>query len=329
MAPHTLYLWGTTGSPLFPFYNAFFRSPFFPPFNAADRRFGARTLLEAVAWPVVSFLHPNRLSEMETTSGRIALGYLGALLVPALRPRDRRLLGLAVIVVVGSILWSFFAGNHRYGLFVEMCGGLVVALLTARGVAAAWEKGPALRFVAALVVVALAAQSLLVLKIIRAGDWGEHPTAFHNPRSAWKDFLRAGSDRDLTRELPPDLRALLPTIAGWVDCAPKTSGVMALLAPRLPMIGLHLEPVFEMPANRGRFDEALRALEGRPVASLAFDDESLENERKELVRRGFTIRKENRFEVPFFSGITRLDLILLELSAPSPGAPLRAFARGQ
>jgi hypothetical protein len=317
MAPHTLLLWWTTGSPVFPHYNALFRSTLFPPFNIGDDRFGPTSRLQAVVWPVVSVFHPERLSELGITSGRLALGFLGAVAALLVRPRNRLLPGLATIVILGSILWSFGTGNHRYGLFAELAGGLVLVLLAARGIDAASGGGRALRLLAWFPVALLGAQSLVVLRHVARSDWSGRPTAFHDPRAALKDLRRLGSDRDLRSELPAELRNALPSFAGWVDVAPKTNGLMALLAPRLPMIGLSLGTFFELPANQARFDEALRALRGRPLASLAFG-EDLEYTKKGLARRGFVIRRESRYELPFFSSFTRLDIVVLELEAPPP-----------
>jgi hypothetical protein len=219
-------------------------------------------------------------------------------------------------VILGSILWSFGSGNHRYGLFAELAGGLVLVLLAARGIAAASGGGRALRLLVWFPVALLGAQSVLVLRDVARSDWSGRPTAFYEPRTAWKEFRRLGSDRDLKRELPAELRNALPSFAGWVDAAPKTNGLMALLAPRLPTIGLSA-PYFETPANLARFDEALRALKGRTLVGLTYE-EDLELTRKELTRNGFLIRRESRYEVPFFSNFTRLDIVVLELEAPPP-----------
>ncbi|HEX5856199.1 MAG TPA: hypothetical protein VFZ57_11320, partial [Thermoanaerobaculia bacterium] len=317
MAPHTLLLWWTTGSPVFPHYNALFRSTLFPPFNLADGRFGPTSRLQAVFWPVVSVFQPARLSEIGLTSGRLALGFLGSVAALLIRPRDRRLPGLAVIVILGGILWSFGAGNHRYGLFAELAGGLVLVLLAARGIAAASGGGRALRLLAWLPVALLGAQSIVVLRHVARSDWSGRPTALHEPREAWTELRRLGSDRDLRRDLPAELRNALPSFAGWVDAAPKTNGLMALLAPRLPMIGLGSDLFFELPANQARFEEALHALSGRPLACLAYV-EDVEHARQELARRGFVIRRESRYKLPFFSSYVRLDIVALELEAPPP-----------
>ena len=317
VAPHMLYLWWTTGSPLFPHYNSIFRSPYFPAIDIRDGRFGPQSTLGAVTWPVVSAFHPERLSELGRTSGRLALAYLGAILVLFMRPKNRRLQGFAIILVAGSILWSFGAGISRYGIFAELCGGLVLILLAAHGVEAASRKGKVLCLIALAVPVALyGAQSLLVYKCL-IGDWGGRATALHEPRYAWKEIQRAGRDRDLVRELPPEIKELLPTLAGWIDVTYKTTGIMALLAPRLPQVGLRLEPVFEVPANKARWDAAMRLFGKRPLAALVWG-EDIEDARKDLARRGFVIQRELRFELPFWGKWMRLGLVAIIVNAPEP-----------
>lgn len=83
------------------------------------------------------------------------------------------------------------------------------------------------------------------------------------------------------------------------------------------MIGLRLDPVFEVPANMVRFSEALRSLARRRLVSLVFE-EDLESARVELTRRGFFIRGAYPFELPFFSDYMRLRLVALDLRAPHP-----------
>ncbi len=317
LAPHTLFLWWTTGSPVFPHYNAFFKSPLFPLFNVGDGRFGPTSRLQAVVWPVVSVLHPERLGELARTSGRLALGFLGAVAALLVRPHDRRLRGLAAIVIVGSILWSFGSGIHRYGLFAELVGGLVLVLLSARGIAVASGKGLAPRILAWVPVAVLGIQSVVVLMLLAPSDWSGRPTAFHDPRAAWRELRRVGFDRDLKRELPPGLRDALPRFSGWVDVGPMMNGLTALLAPRLPTIGLSVAPYFETPAGQARYDAALRALKGRTLACLTYEAD-LERARKELTRSGFSIRRESRYDVPFFSSATILDIVALEVESPPP-----------
>ncbi len=320
MASHTLLLWWTTGNPVFPYFNALFRSPLFPPFNTGDDRFGPTSRLQAFVWPVVSVLHPERLSELGVTSGRLALGFLGAVATLLIRPRDqrdRRLIGLAVIVILGSVLWSFGSGNHRYGLFAELSGGLVLVLLAARGIAAASEGSPALRLVAWFPVALLGAQSCVALTYVSRSDWRGRPTVFHEPRAAWQELRRVGFDRDLKNDAPADFRNALSTFVGWVDASPRTNGLMALLAPRLPVIGLNVDTYFELPANQVRFYEALQATRGRSIASLSLGKD-LELTKKRLERRGFAVRRESRYELPFFSSSTRFDVVVLELEAPPP-----------
>jgi hypothetical protein len=321
-APHMLYLSWTTGSPLFPHYNTIFRSPYFPAINIRDGRWGAQSNLGAVTWPVVSAFYPERLGELGRTSGRLAIACLGAILALFVRPIDRRLRDLAIILIAGSILWSFGTGISRYAVFGELCGGLVLILLAAYGVDAASRTGKNVLCLAAVSVpiALLGAQSILVYNCL-IGDWGGRATALHEPRWALKEIRRAGRDRDLVRELPPEIKELLPTLAGWVDVTYKTSGFAALLNPRLPQVGLRLEPVFEVPANQARWHAAMRSFGKRPLAALVWA-EDIEDARKDLDRRGFVIQRELPFELPLWGEWTRLDMVAIVVNAPEPlGTP--------
>ena len=83
------------------------------------------------------------------------------------------------------------------------------------------------------------------------------------------------------------------------------------------MIGLTVDALLDQPANQKQLEEALRALRARPLVCLALK-EDLEFAKKELAQRGFVIRRESRYELPFFSSFTRFDIVALELEAPPP-----------
>ena len=130
--------------------------------------------------------------------------------------RNRRLKGFAIILLAGSILWSFGTGISRYGLFGELLGGLVLILLAAHGVEAASRKGSALCLAAVAVPLALyGAQSLLVLKCLKVGDWSGR--ADRSPRAE----VRLGGDP--ARRRRPGPRA--PASAGDPGPPPHARGM--------------------------------------------------------------------------------------------------------
>ncbi|MBK8597139.1 MAG: hypothetical protein IPN83_16405 [Holophagales bacterium] len=131
VAPHVLLLLGTTGNPVFPYFNELFKSPLFPEFNIKDLRWGPTSPLQALVWPALSALRPERLSEFGVTSGRLALGWLAALATLVAFRKDPFLRSISAIALLGGVLWSLGTGYHRYGLFAELLGGLVLALLVA------------------------------------------------------------------------------------------------------------------------------------------------------------------------------------------------------
>lgn len=320
MSAHTLYLWWTTRSPVFPHYNALFRSPLYLPIDINDERFGPATRFAALWWPLTSALHPERLSELARTSGRLALGFVGSIVALVVAARDRRLRSLAVLVLVGGFLWSVSTGNHRYGLFLEIAGGLVLVLLSVRVIEAASAGPRVVRLLAWAPVLLLCAQAALAIECVWRGDWGGHATAIESSRVAVGELPRLGRDRNLRRELPEDVRHDLASAAGWVDVARKTNGLMALLAPSLPMMQFRMG-LLEVPANVARFDEALRAVKGRTLASLAEAPDAVEA-RATLGREGFRIVRERPFSLGLFSGV-RFDYVAFLLEAPAPLAQTR------
>ncbi|HYN41024.1 MAG TPA: hypothetical protein VE129_04540, partial [Thermoanaerobaculia bacterium] len=129
VAPHALLLLAKTGSPVFPYFNELFASPFFPLHDIKDLRWGPSSALEALGWPLLSALRPERLSEFAVTTGRLALGWLVALAALVAFRKDAQLRAISAIVVIGGLLWSLGTGYHRYGLFLELLAGLLIALV--------------------------------------------------------------------------------------------------------------------------------------------------------------------------------------------------------
>jgi hypothetical protein len=315
LVPHTLLLWWTTGSPVFPHYNALFQSPLFPPFNVRDGRFGPETAWEALAWPVLSAFHPARLSELGWASGRMAMGFLASVGALLFLFRGRRLPGLAAVVVGGGFLWGLGTGYCRYGIFLEVLGGAVFVILAVE----ALSRVPK-RYAVPIATVgglALAMHGGWILWNVDQGDWSGRPTAFHDPREAIRELTRLGNDRKLAEGIPPDIRPLFERVEGWVDVAPKTNGIMALLAPDLPVLDFILAPLLEAPANRLRYNEALEVLAGKQLASLAASRDAAAA-RAQLKELRFRIRTETAFSLPFFSPSNDLHLVAFFVEAPPP-----------
>ncbi|MDX9732481.1 MAG: hypothetical protein RBU36_00015 [Thermoanaerobaculia bacterium] len=325
VAPHALVLTLRHGSPVFPHFNTRFASPDFPRVDIKDSRWGPGSGGAALAWTAMSAFRPERLSEYRLTTGRLALGWVVALGALLFLRRDRHLLAIAFVAVVGGVLWSFGTGYYRYGLFGELAGSLVVVLVAARladslgppsGTGARPRWTPARTAAAALAVV-LVAQTGRAFFLALRSDWSGRPTAFHALRTSAREMRHFLVDRDLASFLPTEWRATLAADPVWVDATPKVNGIMTFLSPRSPMIGLQTEDLLSVPPNLVRLDDALRASAGRPAFSLAFAEDAARAEER-LFRLGFPVLGKTPVSFPFFSEERRLDLVLFSVALPPP-----------
>lgn len=329
VAPHALVLTLRHGNPVFPHFNALFRSPDFPPLDIKDLRWGPVSARDALAWPVTSALRPERLSEFMLTTGRLAAGWLVSLAALFFFRRDGLVRAVAFVAVVGGALWSFGTGYYRYGLFGELAGSLAVVLVAARlagsfgaapaiGAGRAWPWTRTLaRAAAAVLAVVLAAQTGRAFFLALRSDWSGRPTVLHALRDSSRELRHVFADHDLASFLPPEWKATLATEPVWVDATPKVNGIMTFLSPRSPMIGLQTEDLLAVQPNLVRLDEALRACAGRPAFSLAFAEDAARAEER-LFRLGFPVLGKTPLSFPFFSEERRIDLVLFSVALPPP-----------
>ena len=326
VAPHALLVLATTGSPVFPYFNAFFRSPFFPVWNIKDVRFGPESTAQALVWPLLSAFRPERFSEFAFTTGRFALGWCAALVVLARPPREGLARAAAAIVVLGGLLWSLGTGNHRYGLFLELLGGLLLVLLAARlaglGTPGGTDPAPSAvgrleRGAAAALLIVAAAQSAGAVARTVLSDWSGRPTVFSPAAKPAREALLFLRDRRLPSFLSPGQREAIPPDPVWVDVVPRVNGFMALLDRDAPMIGLQVRDFLAAPANLELLDRALAASRGRRALSLAFAEDAAAAEAA-LTRLGFPVRRRSPLPLAFFSRVRRIDLVLFEVDLPPP-----------
>jgi hypothetical protein len=325
--PFSVYLYRLTGSAVFPVFNSFFKSPFWPEHGGWDTRWGPVGAWEKIAWPVLIFFEPGRHSELAVYSGRISLGFLSAACGLLLVRREARLRMLCLLCLSCSLLWSIAGlGYSRYGLFLELLSGVVViafASVLARGAERprALSRLPALSWrtaVAALVSAALVAQTALAVSYVGTHEWSMRPTVFNNPRAYLtesKQFLR---DRSLASYLTPEQATLFGGVGVWVESCMKTSGIEVLLNGRAPVIGVRHEEYFSTRAGREKYVESVRALADRRMFSLCFPEEA-QAARALLERRGLQAGSARAVTVPFFSETAPTTLALLEVS-PRPGS---------
>ncbi len=164
-------------SPLFPFYNEIFNSPFAPPQNFADARFLPRSAYQALFYPFYWVADQSLVTEPVFRDARFAAGFL-ALAALALHRvlelvgcdspdrsiRSRRLLAVAVFWVVSYTVWLRIFSIYRYVVALEVLTAVLIIGVAAR-LAPRWTRHLALTLP---VCVALSMSN-------RLPDWGRTP----------------------------------------------------------------------------------------------------------------------------------------------------------
>ena len=198
---YAIYSFLETGSPLYPFYNAIFQSPYFPVLNVLDseNRWGPVSWAERLCWPWHLALYPGyRLCELVEPLAAAHLGGLLAAVCFLLRGlwsrswREGHALewGLGLVFLGSAYCWTFLSGYARYFLFGMILGNIVFVrgLFLLRG--CGWR-----RLTAVLLVPLLLAPVLAFYETGLGHEWSWRERRFHSGyRQELGRFLR---DRQL------------------------------------------------------------------------------------------------------------------------------------
>jgi hypothetical protein len=131
-------LWAEFGNPVFPFYNAVFRSPEAPVASIADMRFMPHGLLDAAAYPFYWLVGDHRSSEWAFRDPRFAALIVLMMIALALglwrkdavlRPRDKQFL---LLFWISYALWLRLFSIHRYAVVLELLTAPLIVLLACR-----------------------------------------------------------------------------------------------------------------------------------------------------------------------------------------------------
>ncbi|MGH9967889.1 MAG: hypothetical protein ACREBG_08690 [Pyrinomonadaceae bacterium] len=324
LIPHVFYIYRETGSPVFPLYNKFIVSPFWPEMNIYEGRWGPENVWQTIVWPVTMFFKPERLAELPVYSGRLTVGFIAALLCLLLPQIHRRIRLLAFALLSGALLWSATVGYIRYALFLELLSGVLLvylaSLLAARTQRA--SRSPRLALLAVLISV-MVAQLVVASRYAYKYEWSMRPTFFKLPKQYLKETRFVFRDRHLADFLATDEKALVSEVDVWVVSNIKTNGIQVLLRNDVPMLSVNNLPYFDMPQSRKRFAEALNAVRGRRMFSLSLV-ENLSESVDMIKNRGLRAGRVTPVTVNFFSKYTRFYMALIEVDpAPKPPPPKR------
>jgi len=213
-------LWSKFKSPLFPFYNAIFRSPLYDRHNFIDDRTLPKTLTSALKLP------------FETSDGRFGV-LLGVLLLSALvfagktmwshrgarnvslvsdemaQPETRATVFVTIFFVVGLVVWEAQFSIARYVIPLELLAPLVVVGLLRAFIT---RRGP---FILAMVALGSAVAVLLLPVRVERTQWFDtyfniEAPRFENPE---KVLVILADDAPMSYVIPffqPEVRFVCP-----------------------------------------------------------------------------------------------------------------------
>ena len=175
------YLWSVWGSPLFPLYNAIFKSEFFDFENFRDMRWRFSSFQEFLMYIVQSAWGTVKTSEVEFADARylflIMLLPAAILSRPAVR-LNKQLIAFILFMASAFVLWALMFAYQRYLIPFELLLGLLIWVLVVRIVESDWLRKT--------LMIGL---SLCMVLLIKVPDWGHAPMAMggKNPFSIEMD----------------------------------------------------------------------------------------------------------------------------------------------
>jgi hypothetical protein len=333
LLPFSVWVYKLTGSPVFPLYNKIFRSPMYPPFNGWDDRWGGYGLFEVVTWPVLMFLQPVRTAELPVYTGRVTVGFIVAILCLFVARRlvsDMRV--VAMILLVSTLLWSITMGYIRYGLYLEVLAGVLLAgvaaeLFSTGSGSVTWLKKSRFSLALAILLI-LTAQTVMAFVYLQRYEWSLRPTVFKEPVHYQIEAKHILSDRTIKPLLGERERKLFGDVDVWIVSGVKTVGLMPFLNSDAKVIGVRAAGLFLAPANRAAFETAIRNVEGKRLRSIALGVDYMEA-LYALRGVGLTVGDAETVVIPLFSSDDPMSAYFFEVNRDvSREAPTRTEVKG-
>ena len=311
--PYLLFPYLQTGNPVFPIFNHWFGSPYFAKLNWSDTRWGPKTLIDFITWPV-KLLTNNKASEQLVYYGRLSWGYLLALftwciaLVQIWRshsPRTKIVFFFSSAFIFLTWLWQAMAiGYIRYALILEVLA--VVLLFIVYQFYNQEPLSPMARSISRkknrllLLFLPLALQVSMSLSGIAIDGLGWSKTyslaslvKFKNTRRGYyQDIRRIGRDH------VAKTAALLPAIDCWISFN-ETSFLQTMLAHKVPNIRpVRIKEIkWATPQTKELYRTRIEALRGREVY-VATSSSKLPFVYEKLHQSGFIPVKRQVFASP-------------------------------
>lgn len=314
LIPFSLFMYRETGSPVFPFYNKIFQSPYWPLMNWKDVRWGPKSLWEGLIWPVLIWFKPERTSELPVYSGRLSLIFLAVIVCLLLRPQAK-IRTVCVIILISLGLWTISTGYVRYATYVEFLGGVVV-LTTACQLTR--FKGALRQALIVLPWLILSIQALVACHYVYRLEWGMRPTVFHSPDAFVSESRNILRDHSFLKFVPERERRLIDNVDVWIESNVETNGLETLLKRDAPIILVCFPYYFETPGSLDKFSQTLNAAANKRMYSLAYA-KHLSPSLDMLAFRGLEMGKFTAVSIPFYSANNRFEMVLFEIKPPGKG----------
>ncbi|MCQ2570744.1 MAG: hypothetical protein MJ154_00635 [Candidatus Saccharibacteria bacterium] len=126
IAPYAIDNFIQTGSPLYPYYNKIFQSPYFADENFQDERFNIPKILSFFVWPIyTSVFNPKYGDNSGIIDATWAIGYIAILVILRInigrKDKNKNAHFLIYISLICTIVWVFgLAGYMRYAMVIPI-----------------------------------------------------------------------------------------------------------------------------------------------------------------------------------------------------------------
>lgn len=250
-------LWGVknyqlSGNPVFPYFNGIFKSKYYPAEASFEmERYGGNTLGEKLLYFYYSFLNPKMLGPVHDLWNDYKLNfYFLAAVFSLIAFKKHRFLSFTFLSAY--FLWSWEFGYLRYGLTLEVLGG-IITLLTISEILKRIRKNSVKIALGMIIFLTFGWWNKKIVNMSLAYDVGWRPTYFYNRAeylAEWQNF----SKNKIQFENQPKADI-------YVNCdIPNMSFYSLSDYKNLPVIAIDKRAYGIMTGNQNYRDEVLKRL---------------------------------------------------------------------
>lgn len=209
--------------------------------NKVDARWGGRTLMESIFWPMLSMFHYNRLSELQMPSVRLFLGSITSLciLCCAKRIGNNPIKILSLFCATVGMFWGIQSGYVRYAVGLEVLYGILLSFAIYHFMEKQFKYWSRLGMLLCFLCVAQVLFDLFVF--FRGNIWAGRPFIFDNPSLSIENARLLGRDRNWLEMQSEDVQDSLVDVDYWFVSSTDFFVAMgwAILLRDAPLIGIN------------------------------------------------------------------------------------------